>query len=207
MQTCYTNPSTFDNYNNCELYTEYNYNGETKNFCNIYLGVSVRVDSLNNVSAVENELKNQGFEIYEYDHAVFNRSYYVIPLYISSCSLIVLIIIFILFIRKKCIYKKFNCALMQSQRFTNIAIIKIELLENTLLFLTSYIIGIILYVILQYILSKNLLSSFAFYGYPLSIPIIYIIFVYILFNIFICSLIILIVNKYLKKNIIVNLGA
>lgn len=205
LNTCYTSFETFEEFNTSEGYEELELDGVDYIFPIELLGISVRVDDIKNVEQVKNKIKELGLEIFEYDNVSFVASSINTPYYIAITSIVLFIIILVLFIRKKCIYKKFNYALMEVQGFTNRKIIMIELVENIISISISYLLGIILFIILFNYAPYSFMFYYEVYGNPLTIPcgLILLSFPSVILLVIIVTCIVC--KKHLKENIITNL--
>lgn len=205
MDTCYTTFETYDLFRNCESYTTIG-NGQNKEtICMPYNGRVLTVDSKENVSSVVNKLQENGYDTSIKGKIEITPTSYIYPIMIALVTMILAVTIILLNINKKCINKTHNFAILQASGFRKKQIINIELLDNTIIYTISYMLSIILYYLLLIFLSNNLFSGYFFFGQNFEIPYISIIIIYILISLIIYILVVIKLNKILKKDIMINL--
>lgn len=205
LNTCYTSFETYEGFNTSEGYEELEIGGTRYIFPIELLGISVRVDDLKNVGEVQNKIKELGLDIFEYDKVTFVYSNINTPYYIAITSVLLLITILVLFIRKKCIYKKFNYALMEVQGYTDRKILLIESIENILSISLSYMLSIMIFITIFNLTPYSFMYYYEVYGNPLTIPYNLILLSFPLIIMLVVFVTLIVCKKYLKANIITNL--
>lgn len=168
----------------------------------------VRVNNYNNVENVKKDIELLGYKVsyaQSYDNDMVNIILY-IPIFIV---LIVIIISFCLlynFIKKK-VKKRYNYyGLLTAIGFKNKDIKKMEISENSVMYIFSFLLSFIIYFVIYHILINGLFAEIIFSNYIIKIPGAFILLVMILY----LSLIIietnLCIDRTLQKDIRISLG-
>lgn len=205
MDTCYTAFETYDLFRDCESYTTIGNGLNKETICMPYNGRVLTADSKENVSSIINNLQENGYDTSIKGQIEINSTSYMYPIIISLVTMIMTVTIILLNINKKCINKTINFAILQATGFRKKQIINIELLDNTIIYLISYVLSLILYYLLLIYLSNNLFSGYFFFGQNFEIPYVSIIIIYILISLIIYIFSIIKLNEILKKDIMINL--
>jgi len=143
----------------------------------------VRVNELENVEYVINELKNLGLTsvvMVGFDTDMINLII-IIPLMICAITMIVAINLLFNYLNKKMSYRNKNYGILKACGYSNENIIQTELTENILIFTLSYFISLSLYFIIFHIVSENYMSEYVFSNIYIQVPTVYLVLTYILF--------------------------
>jgi ABC-type antimicrobial peptide transport system permease subunit len=118
-----------------------------------------------------------------------------VPFFLSLVLLFIFVIILESFLNKKIKYDSKNYAILKSVGYTRKQIVNIDILGNSLIYLFSVIISIIIYVILFIYLRNNMFSELIYDGVIFKLSLIPIV-----VSILIIYFVIFIVNKKVLKN-------
>lgn len=138
---------------------------------------TIRIDKKENINSIKSELFAKGLSVeMKYENGQVN-----LFILISICiALIITIISFTIlynFIKKKTIYRLKRYGILKTSGYKDKDIVKLEVIENTIILATSFIISYIIFIfayknITISILSEFLAESIITYYIPLAIPII-----------------------------------
>lgn len=198
IQTCYVSKEAFDYlYTDIESIIYSNSNGVPTTEVAYYSdNALVRVDKLENINLVKDELTKLGYNVTNIittNETLVNMILY-IPLFIAIIILIVVINLIYSFLRKKSNYRQSNEGILKVSGYTNKDILKINTLENTFVLYLCIIISIIIYLIIVDILNKYVLFELAYYNFYVAIPSFYLI-----LTIIILTIILFIINNIITK--------
>ena len=182
-------------------------NGNIIYIPNPYKYLMLQVDSYQNIDEVLQNLTTKGFS---YDYAVTTNDQFIalliyIPIFISIIVIIISLNITYSFLRKKNTYNQKTYGILKSLGFTNFMIYKLELLENIIIFLISFLISLVIYLFGCWFIQTNLLIEFVYNNYALKIPWVYLV-IFLFIFIFLIKLIeTYLITKTLNNNSIKNL--
>jgi ABC-type antimicrobial peptide transport system permease subunit len=162
-----------------------------------YEGNIVIVDSYKNVDEVSEILQTKGYKVirkFTFDEELLN-CYFYIPLFICMIVLIICLNLIYIFLSKKIKYRIKNYGILKSCGYSNKIISKLEIIENSILFVISFIISFIIYIVLFYIIKNTLLIEEVYNNVDISIPY----WMFILEIIFIICCIIIFTKNIFKK--------
>lgn len=199
IQTCYVNKNSFDNiYTNISLISQSIFsNGEIVTDIIKHKGVIVRVDQYQNLEKVSQELRARNYsvaQIIELDYDFINLLLY-IPICIAIIVLLVAINIIYNFFKKKNEYSKNYIGILKACGYTNKNILKMNITENTIFTIISFLVSYIIYFLVFSFINKYVLYDLTYNNYSLKIPIHYI----IIFMLVFISIVILITKNLTKK--------
>lgn len=206
---CYISMSDFDKIakDYSTMSGENDENGNIIYIPNPYKYLMLQVDSYQNIDEVLQNLTTKGFS---YDYAVTTNDQFIalliyIPIFISIIVIIISLNITYSFLRKKNTYNQKTYGILKSLGFTNFMIYKLELLENIIIFLISFLISLVIYLFGCWFIQTNLLIEFVYNNYALKIPWVYLV-IFLFIFIFLIKLIeTYLITKTLNNNSIKNL--
>lgn len=174
-----------------------------------YRDYFMRIDDYKNTDYVLNILNENGinYENYFYSDNQFLKALFLIPLFIIIVSLIISFALVYSFVAKKLISKLKYYALLQSFGWNKKEIIILELLENLFILIVSFIVAFVIYYLTLNYLSFNSLAELTYNNYIIKCPILFIILVFILMNLFILIVESSLIEKYLKKSIYLSFNS
>ena len=174
-----------------------------------YRDYFMRIDDYKNTDYVLNILNENGinYENYFYSDNQFLKALFLIPLFIIIVSLIISFALVYSFVAKKLISKLKYYALLQSFGWNKKEIIILELLENLFILIVSFIVAFVIYYLTLNYLSFNSLAELTYNNYIIKCPILFIILVFILMNLFILIVEFSLIEKYLKKSIYLSFNS
>jgi ABC-type antimicrobial peptide transport system permease subunit len=157
----------------------------------------VVVDSYKNVDEVITKLNNMDIVAVKYKEIAtgYVQLLISVPFFLSLVLLFIFVIILESFLNKKIKYDSKNYAILKSVGYTRKQIVNIDILGNSLIYLFSVIISIIIYVILFIYLRNNMFSELIYDGVIFKLSLIPIV-----VSILIIYFVIFIVNKKVLKN-------
>ena len=174
-----------------------------------YRDYFMRINKYKNTDYVLNILNENGinYENYFYSDNQFLKALFLIPLFIIIVSLIISFALVYSFVAKKLISKLKYYALLQSFGWNKKEIIILELLENLFILIVSFIVAFVIYYLTLNYLSFNSLAELTYNNYIIKCPILFIILVFILMNLFILIVESSLIEKYLKKSIYLSFNS
>lgn len=157
----------------------------------------VVVDSYENVEEVISNLNKLNIDTTKYMELAegYVQLLISVPFFLSLVLLFIFVIILESFLNKKIKYDSKNYAILKSVGYTRKQIVNIDILGNSLIYLFSVIISIIIYVILFIYLRNNMFSELIYDGVIFKLSLIPIV-----VSILIIYFVIFIVNKKVLKN-------
>lgn len=189
--TCYVSKDTYDKL------TEY----QEDDYSHI-----IRVDNIENVANIKSELvSNNLSSIVKYENGEF-QLFILISIFIALIIIIITLTILYNYIKKKTLYRLKRYGILKTCGYKDKNIINVEVLENTIISLLSFIISFLIFIPLYKITTINILYEFLYesiitYDIPIIIPIISFLFGIILTIISTHNLL----KKYFKNDISIML--
>lgn len=137
----------------------------------------IRVDSINNVDKIKQELINKGLTaIAKYEDGS-SRLFVLISISIALIIIIITFTILYNYIKKKTIYRIKRYGLLNACGYKDKDIINVEVIENVIISCASFIVSLIIFIPIYLTVCVNVLYEFLYesiitYNIPLIIPII-----------------------------------
>lgn len=170
---------------------------------NEYSGRMVRVDNYNHVNAVANELTQLGFSVspaYFLDETYLKLILY-IPFFISIVVIVVSFALIYNFMNKKIRTRKNYYGFMRVIGYNQQELKRMEMIENTILCVFSFLASFFLYIILYLVINEKLLGEFMYHSVKVNVPFVYFLFSTILLILFVNFIIKRLLDKQLKRSI------
>lgn len=174
VNTCYISIKDFDSIASPyfgSTYTEY-IDGRKEYTYEEYTGRMVRVDYYKNVEKVKQELNKLGFMVedgFKLNEPMLQFILF-IPMFVSLIIMILSLNIFYSFSNKKIQSRKNQYGILKSCGFEKIEIEKLEILENTIIFLISFVFAFLFYIMIFQIILRFFLFEFTYNNIKINIP-------------------------------------
>ncbi len=175
--TCYTDINTYDSIKSNYIGKTVSYDEEgnlVESTLTPYSDIFIRIDNSKNTKQVLNELKERNISYNNYfflDYTFLNNLYY-IPMFIAIITIVISFSILYSYINKKINNNLKNIGTLQAIGYDIKIINNLEVLENTILTILSFIISLIIYMIVLKYLSYNILAEVTYSSYILKYPLI-----------------------------------
>lgn len=169
-----------------------------------YEGNMVVVDNYKNVDGVINELRNNGFDVvknFEFDETMINY-YFWIPIFLCLIILIVCLNLFYSFIKKKIKERLVNYGILKTSGYVNHEVYKLEMLENVLLVMISFVLAFFLYYVVYTFIIKIYFFEVIYYNIKINIPYFLMIIELVILFIILAIIIGYCLHQVFKKNIL-----
>lgn len=201
LNTCYISKNDFDKLSNSYSgYGEYiDVDGNFGREFFDYSGRVVRVDNYSNVSEVSKKITDMGFSVmnvYQFDDVYLDLIIY-IPLMVSIVAIIVSICIIYNFLHKKIRTRYNSYGLLCTLGFDKKDIKQIDYIENILISIAGFILGLVAYFALFYVLKSFVLTEFTYNSINIRVP-----FIQFLVSFVSISYIVYLVNSLLLRKVL-----